>query len=476
MKKKTLLSVSLMAVAAMGVAVAWAVVPPPPVNQTQGIPDTKFGNLTQTECNECHINPQYPTHTALAERHHALINTVTPPASCIRQAGQPASLTTGCHVLISDGTGGFVFEDFRDCLKCHTSSPHHITEAALARDCQACHGSLIDNPLDGHYVPSYAMSSVTPLPSGRTVVVPGTNQTATVQGCEACHQADPAATPKPIFSNADTHHGTGIGQPGQGDCTWCHSVTSSITIRQCEACHGVKSLHNIQSDTPNPANLGQFVPGAESLGYSHIGNNWDCQGCHWSWYGNSSPFTAATVPFVTGGSSLVAHVGQETTITLQGSGFTNIGGDGSTVYNPTVTVTNGTNTITLQPFSITESEIKVLVPALLEGVYDVRVTKEGVKSNPSMLTVVPDVQFKAAVLGSKTNLTITGQNFGMAPPADYNSGMGVFVGGKPAKIVSWSNSKIVATSTGIKAGASVVVQTLFGGVSGTVSGATKKSR
>lgn len=477
MKKKVLLSASLTAGLVMGVAaVNWAVVPPPPVNQNLGIYDTKFGNLTQDECNACHINSNYPTHTALAQRHHALINTVTPAASCIRQPGQPASLATGCHVLVSDGTGGFVFEDFRNCLNCHTTSPHHITTAALQRDCQHCHGSLIDNPLDGHYVPTYGISSVTPLPDGRTVAVPGTTQTAIVQGCEACHQAAPAATPKPIFSNADTHHGTGIGQPGQGDCTWCHSVTSSITIRQCESCHGVKSLHNIQADTPAAANLGSIVPGAENLGYGHIGNNWDCQGCHWSWYGNSSPFTAATVPFVSGTNGLVANVGQETTLTLNGSSFTNIGGDGSTVYNPTVTITNGSTSITLQPFSVTESEIKVLVPALQEGVYDLKVVKDGVQSNLVKLTAAPKAQFKAAVLGSKTNVTITGQNFGIAPPAEYNSGMGVFVGDKPARIVSWSPSKIVADSRDFKAGATVVVKTLFGSASGTISGATKKTR
>lgn len=472
MKKKVLLSMSLVAGLVLGVtAVNWANVPPPPVNQTLGIADTKFGNLTMTECKQCHTG----TDTQLAEMHHALINTVTPAASCIRNASDPATLTTGCHVLVSDGSGGFVFDDFRDCLKCHTSSPHHVTTAALQRDCQKCHGSLIDNPLDGHYIPTYGISSVTPLPDGRTVAVPGTNETAVVQGCEACHQADAAATPKPIFSNADTHHGTGIGQPGQGDCTWCHSVTSSITIRQCEACHGVKSLHNIQADTPAAANLGTIVPGSEDLGYGHIGNNWDCNGCHWSWYGNSAPFTAATVPFISGQSTLSAHVGQETTLTLNGNAFTNVGGDGSTVYNPTVTISNGSNTITLQPFSVTESEIKVLVPALLEGVYDVKVTKEGVQSNLAKLTVVPDVVCKSAVL-SKTTLTITGQNFGAVPPADYNSGLGVFVGDEAAKILSWSNTKIVASSKSFKTGTQVVVKTLYGPVSGTIAAVTKKTR
>lgn len=468
--KKSLISLAMTAALLLGMAaVLWATVPPPPANQFLGIYDTKFGNLTKTDCQGCHTG----TDTQLADMHHALINSVVPAASCIRQSNQPASLVTGCHVLVSDGTGGFVFEDFRDCLKCHASSPHHTTPAALANDCQKCHGSFIDNPGDGHFIPSYQMSTVTPLPSGRTVVVPGTTptQTAIVQGCEACHQASASATPKPIFSNADTHHGTGIQ-----NCTLCHDVAAGITIRQCEACHGVKSLHNIQKDTPATANLGSVAPGAESAGYGHIGENFDCQGCHWSWYGNSAPFTAATVPFISGQSALVAHVGQQTTLTLNGSSFTNLAADGTSVYQPTVTITKGSTVVTLQPFSVTESEIKVLVPALLEGVYDVKVVKSDVQSNLAKLTVVPNVLFKSAVLGSRSTLTITGQNLGAAPPAEYNSGMGVFVGDKPAQIVSWSNTKIVATSRDFKAGASIVIKTLYGPVSGTISGATKKQR
>ena len=351
----------------------------------------------------------------------------------------------------------------------------------MAQDCQSCHGSVIDNPLDGHFIPAYALSSVTPLPGGKTVVVPGSNPpvTAIVQGCEACHQADPAATPVPLFSNADTHHGTNIGADDAAKCNWCHNVSTpdAITIRQCEACHGVKSLHNIQVNTPAAANLTSVVPGAEDRGYGHIGSNTDCQGCHTSIVGSSSPFSAAIIPFVSGQSTHVALIGKVTTLTLTGSAFTNIGGDGVTAFKPTVTITNGTTTpLVLEPFSATESEIKVLVPALVAGSYDVKVTKEGVQSNLIKLTAIPQVLVKSAVLGSRTSLTITGQNFGAAPTTQYNSGLGVFVGTQPAKIVSWSNSKIVTTSTSFQAGTKVVVKTLFGPVSGTISGAVKKGR
>lgn len=459
----------LTATLVLGAAAAlMAKVPPPPVNQTLGFYDTKFGALVETDCRGCHG-------ASLVDRHHALINSVVPAVSCIRQPSQPASLTTGCHVLISDGTGGFVFQDFRNCLNCHTASPHHTTTAALAKDCQHCHGSVIDNPGDGHFIPAYPMSSVTPLPGG-TVASP--TDSRIVHGCQACHQADATATPKPIFSNKDTHHGTGLGATDVTQCTWCHDTTpGAITIRQCESCHGVKSLHNIQVNTPATANPTTIVPGAETAGYGHIGANWDCNGCHWNWYsGSSAPFTSATVPMINSQSVLVAHVGQATNFILNGSSFTNLGTDGVTAYNPTVTISNGTTTLTLQPFSITESEIKVLVPALLQGIYDVRVIKEGVQSNKATLTVVPDVQLNSAVLGSRTSVTITGKNFGAAPPAGYTSGLGVFAGDQPAKIVSWSNSKIVASSSNFRAGSAIAVRTINGAVSGTISGATKKTR
>lgn len=472
MNKKTVFGAILTMALTFGVTTAlMADVPPPPVNQTIGFPDTKF-DINTRDCSVCHGSGSN------VDRHHNLITTVVPSASCIRQAGLPANLVNGCHVMVSDGSGGFVFQDFRTCTNCHGLQPHHTSARAMAENCAACHKSVIDNPGDGHFIPTYAISSVTPLPGGKTVIVPGSNPpvNAIVQGCEACHQADPSVSPLAIFSNADTHHGTGIGLDDDRKCNWCHNVASGITIRQCEACHGVKSLHNIQVNTPATANLATIVPGAEIRGYGHIGNNTDCQGCHTSIVGSSSPFSAAIVPYVKGQSTEIGLIGKETSLTLTGSAFTNVGGDGVTVYNPKVSISGGTTNLSLEPFSVTESEIKVLVPALPLGNYEVTVTKEGVESNLAKLIVIPEVLVKSAVLGSRTSLTITGQNFGTAPSTQYNSGLGVYVGTQPAKIVSWSNSKIVASSPGFKAGAKVVVQTLYGKVSGTISGAVKKGR
>ena len=440
-------------------AVLWAQTPPP-VGQTLGLYDAKFTSFTDSECRHCHVG-------SLVNRHHNLINSEN--KACL-----------DCHSMISDGAGGFVFDDFRSCNKCHKTSPHHTTAAAAAQDCQLCHGSFIDNPLDGHYVPTYPVSSVTPMIDGREVN-DGTGNVVTVQGCVACHQPnataiDPATnTVRAISSNADTHHGTNIGNTqtgGIGRCEWCHNFAQpGLAIRQCESCHGVKSLHNIQVKS----STGTVTPGAELAGFGHIGNDWDCKGCHWSWFGNAATNPAtAIVPSLTGQSAYTLTAGKAAALTLTGASFTNVGGN-SVTYNPSVSISNGTTSITLTPASFTDSEIQVAVPALLEGTYNLYVTKEGVKSNLAKLTVIPQLAIKSVTLASK-NVTISGSGFGSAPPADYNSGLGVFVGTTQAKVISWSSTKIVVSIPSIKAGTQVTVRTLNGPVSAAVQAAAKKSR
>lgn len=463
-------------------ALIWAAVPPPPVNQDLYIYDTSFQNFTVETCLECH-----GTHPELVILHHSLINSTVPAVSCINASGTvPATLATGCHA-VTGSAGGFVVEAPRDCFTCHSTSPHHNpTTPAANQDCQACHGSAVDNPLDGHYIPTYpintAAGGVTPGPVGRTVAgtTPGT--TIIVQGCAACHQPDPAATPRAIFSNMDLHHGTGIGQGGPnsiGTCQWCHGTgADSFTIRGCEVCHGVNSLHNIQADSPNSANLGSILPGQEDLGYGHIGNNWDCTGCHWSWTGSSAgDITTATVPAIKSLSRKMVTVGKAATLTINGNSFINDNTTGTTTYTPVVTLSRGSDTvIKLTPFSSTVSEIQVNLPTTLQqGLYDLRVEKSGTISNLATLVVAPEVLIKSAVLSSKT-LTITGTGFGTAPSGEFASRLGVFTNGTLAKTVSWSNNKIVATSPAFSAGTTVRLNTLFGEVSGNISAVTKKVR
>lgn len=472
------------AAAALTIGAAAAIsATPPPVPQTLGIWDTKFTQFTVTDCHKCHGDD--PTIVTL---HHNLIYTTTPAVSCYNATGTlPTTLVTGCHVLVASPSGGYTFQDFRNCFNCHTgNSPHHgpNSQYAVAQDCQHCHGKiLIDNPNDGHYIPTYTINGdstkggVTPNPVGRQVVDPANPlNTITVQGCAACHQASSAVTP-PIYSNQDTHHGTNIGNPdGIGSCTWCHGTGSNaFTIRACEACHGVKSLHNIQANSPNANNLGTIVPGNEDAGYGHIGNNWDCVGCHGSWTGSATQDTTATAPSISTLNVSVIRAGvASTTLIITGESFVNLDTLGNE-YKPTVTLTKGTSTITLTPFSVTTSEVKVVLPALEQGIYEVRVEKNGGGSNLKKLIVAPQQAIKNATLSGST-LTISGVGFGSAPSGAEQQILGVFVGGTQAKIVSWSDSKVVASSNAFGGGKTVTVQTLFGPVDGNIFAASKKAK
>ena len=455
MNKKIVFSALLTISLVFGATAAlMATTPPPPANQYLAIYDAKFASFTKEDCLVCHISDE-----VLVPIHHALINSKN-------------MMCLDCHTMVPDGTGGFVFADFRTCSVCHTATPPHTSAKAVALDCQACHGSFIDNPNDGHYIPVYPVSSVTPLASGRTVVNPD-GVAVLVQGCEACHQADATAidpntnTTRAIFSNKDTHHGTGIK-----DCNLCHN-TADPNIRSCEKCHGVKSLHNIQKKSTPTATI---VPGAEELGYGHIGNNWDCVGCHWSWYGNStSTMTSAVVPALTGQSAYTLTANKTNALTLTGAAFTNVDANGVS-YNPTVLISNETTTLTLTPNSTTDSEIQVTVPALLPGIYNLQVAKTGVKSNLAKLTIVPELSIKVAAIASKSTVTITGSGFGPKPPAEYKSGLGVFVGTSMAKIISWSDTKIVASSLQFKENVMLTVKTINGPISKTITTIAPKTR
>ena len=88
--------------------------------------------------------------------------------------GRPVRLFAclSCHeVEINGGIFQFIVE--RDCLVCHTqSSPHELTvhhrsDLALGLlpqgpDCKACHGSLVDNMEDGHFISAEPTTAQTP--------------------------------------------------------------------------------------------------------------------------------------------------------------------------------------------------------------------------------------------------------------------------------------------------------------------------
>jgi len=452
----------------LGMAVtSWGDVPPPPVNQNIGIIDrvTDFSGQTQVVnrafCAQCHPG-------SLVERHHNLI--ATRNLDCLF-----------CHTL-APGGGGFTFTDFRECTNCHTTSPHHTTAAAQARNCAACHGSLVDNFNDGHVIPTYPISSVTPKTGG--VELPaGSDQFA--GGCKACHRGNVA---QGLNENNMTHHGTGIGIPvasggSGGDCAWCHAgsqadMTTFLNIRKCEDCHGIQSLHNIQADTPATANVGTIVPGAESMGYGHIGNNRDCVGCH---IGTMLPYASGMESAMP---ATIASVSQTTlaqdkaaTLTLKGETFVNT--SGTTVYKPVVELVKGDVVTRLYPTSSSASELEVSVPGLAAGNYELRVVKDEALSNKLTLVVAQPITVSSATV-AKDVVTIKGTGFGKAAGSVFN-------GAAAGRVLSWSDSEIsvamkadtgaevtVVSATGATDSASLTAGSTGGKTKGGKSGRSRK--
>jgi len=351
------------------VGLAIAVVPPPPANQHIGLYDTVFTGFTTDECKECHAGDN-------VDRHHLL---VLEGYKCM-----------DCHEITDD-----VFRDFRNCSDCHLSSPHHATPDAQEYRCSECHGSLVDDYNDGHEIPTYPMSLITPDTSYKYL------NSATglkIGGCEACHEPDSSAVPA-IESNPNTHHSL-VGFTDD-NCDFCHvNGGVSLDIRLCERCHGIKSLHSIQYDYDNTVG---------SLGYGHIGDNWDCWGCHgWEEVDMSDASslsdlgvlsTSGTAGSLPEGSSGATYPsiesidpseiteGQDTTITIYGSNFKNE--YNGVTYTSNVTLNNGEE---IEPDSITTTEIVVTIPALESGNYDVRAVKDGnVFSNKVVLMVSPEI-------------------------------------------------------------------------------------
>jgi hypothetical protein len=458
-------------------------VPPPPVNQLIGIPDAVFNNLTTPDCKVCHTNPSIVKPATIPDRHHLLVNTTVKCPSAAPNDICPTPDIYGCmtcHTL-DCSTGTCVFVQFKDtCLTCHTqiageASVHHLTTKAQNVDCKACHG-LIDNPLDGHYIPTYPKTLITP----KTGIGNGGDDSANPTGhtgqggCAFCHNAGTDTSTGvnfTVYTNAETHHGTGLGDTtivGQSTtCTLCHGAVNVLDIRVCEACHGVKSLHNIQVNSPNPANPGTIVPGQENAYWGHIGNNSDCNGCHLnSSLSASAPYTGPVIPDISDLSTYSVYEGVNTTITVTGSAFTSKVGTTELTSNVVITAENGL-TITLTPTTITESSMEVDIPATLaQGNYDLRAVKDSSTSNSVNLSVIPEVVITSAQCSNGV-VTIKGSGFSAHVDA-VDSGTSVTVtGGKGRKkttntcaVNTWNDTQIVA-NCGTCSG-TVEVDSVFG--------------
>jgi len=405
-----LMLTALVAMLAMA-SVCWGNQPPPPVDQSLGIPDTIFSQMDEADCRVCHgDNPPagVPVETdhSLPDRHHLLIGTAVPSPTAAPNptVGDGIYQCLTCHTMVYNSTTGtFGFANYRDCMLCHASTSagtvHHVGATAQGGNCVACHGSLVENMDDGHYMPSYDPSLVTPWPSGKET---GDGNADGQGNCNFCHNTmkltDPAyvadsADPPPtvvdlvsgvtVYRNNLTHHSTGFG----GDltkCEWCHGGTGAMTIRTCEGCHGVTSLHSIQ------LGLGAATePGQEGPYLGHIGDQWDCYGCH-GFTAASETDTYVAAPYLTSVTPSSVSVEFVGTITVTGYNFI-----GSGLEAEVHLVDDQGNSVTLNSVSVAndviEAELPPPAPYVWEsGTYTLTVVKGTLVSNPIVIAVTPE--------------------------------------------------------------------------------------
>ncbi|MCJ7819641.1 MAG: hypothetical protein MUP53_00435 [Bacteroidales bacterium] len=407
-----------------------------------------------------------------------------------------------CH--IEDTSGGIItLLVWRDCLLCHVQIPgdasvHHLTATAQGTDsplgapdigdCTPCHGTLVDDIGDGHAIPLYAPSLITPAPSdgsGLPLNAYGNGAGA----CDYCHDQDttPPAAPVEIYSNSATHHNTGvyINEVGvrNGDaCFWCHDVIPPAdpgsAIRTCEGCHGYESLHNIAIDSDTGCLFGdpgcEVVIGGETAGYSHVGNNDDCWGCHGFAQAAATGSGPAT-PFIGGTDVLNVTAGTDTTVTLTGSALTNLVGTYLWSSDISMTAADG-SAVTLIPESVTSNQLAVTIPAATApGNYALRAVKGTyAASNPIVISVTPEVAIAAFSCNKKKSvLSVRGSGFG-EKPAGTDDYINVQVNGESVDVISWSDTQIRASVSGCSSNAAITVNALMGSATSGDSGKPAK--
>ncbi len=319
-------------------SMASAAVPPPPVNQNIGIPDTVFSFQDASVCNNCHGgNPPIGVPVNLADnkdRHHKKVGEPIdgqpdfPPFPDANGDGinEATFDCYNCHALEFNPATGMneLVQNFRNCLNCHVwqagdTSVHHRTIWAQEGTCFKCHGGIVRGidvaTLTGKmpsaadpnvFVPvrimDYATTMITPWRSGkpdgddRIVNAAGTSP----GNCNFCHNTgdglpgaptggtpevftlqDGTTTTIGIFTNIENHHGTGFAN--EGKCAWCHiqdaanqAGTIADEIKSCQRCHDQATLHNIEFDAVGDGTQ----PGQEEAYFGHIGNVANCWGCH----------------------------------------------------------------------------------------------------------------------------------------------------------------------------------------------------
>ncbi len=529
---------------------SFANVPAPPVNQKLGIADSVFNDLNESGCRFCHDDPAIvsppPGNTNPnkwnVDRHHLRYGQPVEEGFCSVNTGQACTDESQCNTSIcsisgtpcasdancpsgetcgetcvgdsiapfppaADGTyqcttchpidvnGSIVIIAVRDCLFCHEqvsgeASVHHLTSAAQSRNCPACHGSLVNKFDDGHFIPTYDPSLVTPNPSE------GTGEPLNVEGngagaCNYCHSTgtgqlgsvspgivdDPmfigAFGPVEVYTNSETHHSTGFGLFDNGQCLWCHNIDEPGTdpIRRCEQCHGLESLHNIAMDSDdadmvfNPAGS----PNEENPGWSHVGNNDDCWGCHGFAQAASggAPFGGNPVPNIDSSDVTQALAGTSTAVTLTGKNLQT----GTYATTVTLTAEDGSSNVITPDFASADSLTFTIPATAAAGNYDLRVVKVDTNdppvagdkaSNAVAISVIPDVTITSMRCSTKERmLTINGTNLGEAFDVDGDY-LNVEINGVVTPTTSWSDTQITVPVIDCRQKPLANVKALFG--------------
>ncbi len=487
--------------------------PPSPVNQNLGMPDGVFNNMTMEVCGSCHFNPDAASAPVkqgyLPDRHHLHVNM---PIGKYSASPFPEKSRDGthncitCHAVdwvedMSSPSGGyFVLQDpagteFRNCLGCHqqkegVASVHHLTAKAQAAECNACHGSLINDP-NGELWQLKVISYMSPEPGfgdgdwGVTGHREG--------GCRYCHNGGTDdisgyVVPGPN-ANMLTHHGTGLGQPGSGTvhtCSLCHDATPpEHTLQGCVRCHAPTSLHSIQADSDGNGSVGTYK---EQPFFGHIGTSTDCMGCHMG--GSATPasvMSAATADGAPLFGPLLPEIeqintakiieGVPSTLLLAGAGYLVATADNNIATRVVLTPMDSDNPpLELVPENVAFTTMEVQIPpTLAPGNYSVSAVNGAMASVPVNLVVTPAVTISSVSCDGGT-VTINGSGFSSYFDA-VNSGTGVvdLEDSEQCAIDSWTDTKIIA-DCGSAVEGSIRADSLFGSATAAVDGCSSVAR
>lgn len=237
-------------------------------------------------------------------------------------------------------------------------------------------------------------------------------------------------------------------------------------IRWCENCHGYESLHNIAIDSDTGCLFGdpgcEVIIGGEMAGYSHVGNNDDCWGCH-GFETAAAPGSGPATPYLFASDTLGATSGYDTTVTLIGATLQNLVGTYLWSSDISMTAADGSS-VTLTPESATSNQLAVTIPAATApGNYALRAVKgTSAASNPIVISVKPEVAITDSSCDRKKGvLSVSGTGFG-EKPAGSDAYINVQVNGQSVDVTSWSDTQITASISSCKGNAAITVNAVMG--------------